>query len=62
MGRHKTHRDIPLYTRVTKENDKFLAITCKKAKMNKTAWLDSHFNFLRSTGKDVHTQIAKTRD
>ena len=48
MGRKKTGRTEPLYTRVTKTNDMFLRRICKTAGMSKTEWLDNHLSYLQN--------------
>lgn len=49
MGRKLLDRHCALYTRITKENEKFLKRTCKKAGLNKTEYIDKHLAFLRNT-------------
>ena len=57
MGRKKGDREIPLYVRINKNNDKFLTRLCKAQRITRTAWVDEHLNMLRSMG-----HATKTRD
>lgn len=50
MGRKRTNRDVPLYTRVKKENFQVLTRLCKKASISKTQWVDTQLDALRKKG------------
>ena len=63
MGRRKLGRTEALYTRISMENDTFLRQICKKTGLSKTAFIDSHFDFIRDNIGLIKTaQLAKTRN
>lgn len=65
MGRKKLDRVIPLYTRITKKNNDFIKMLCKKSRMSKTEWLDKHIAFLRNNLNNprvVEELVKETRN
>lgn len=60
MGRKKTDRVVPFYTRLSKKNDKFIGILSKKTGLSRTEWLAKHLEFLQNNvSLSQVTQIAK---
>lgn len=56
MSRPKVHRTVPLFTRISGKNDKFLRAISKKAGISKAAFLDRQLAFLRDNA-DVNNLL-----